>query len=166
MLFRSLAIEALFESDVTPNPNAVFSPLQFTLNCDNFNEYESATVFQNPIKYMCAVFSYDQMIPGSQWTALWYRDSQLVHYDTIPWDGELGGYGFAEWRAPAEEWLPGTYQVQIFVGLDWKVVGQFILQGDAPTRIPTVTLTPSPSPTVTRTSTPLPPSPVTATVTP
>ena len=48
----------------------------------------------------------------------------------------MGGYGFTEWKAPAEEWLPGTYEVQIFVGLDWKVVGQFILQGDAPTPSP------------------------------
>jgi len=156
----------LFESEVTPNPNAVFSPLQFTLNCENFNEFETATVFQNPINYLCAVFTYDQMIPLSQWTALWYREGQLVHYDTIPWDGEVGGYGFTEWEAPAEEWLPGTYDVQIFVGLDWKVVGQFILQGDAPTRVPTVTLTSSPSPTVTRTSTPAPTQTKSATGTP
>ena len=115
---------------------------------------------------MCAVFTYDQMIPGSQWTALWYREGQLVYYDTIPWDGEVGGYGFTEWEAPPEEWLPGTYEVQIFVGLDWKRVDQFILEGDAPTVIPTVTLTPSPSPTVTRTLTPAPPSPTPATVTP
>ena len=113
---------------------------------------------------MCAVFSYDQMIPGSQWTALWYRNNELVHYETIPWDGEVGGYGFTEWKAPAEEWLPGTYEVRIFVGLDWKVVGQFILQGDAPTKIPTLTVTPSPTPT--RTKIPTPTKPVTATVTP
>ena len=93
---------------------------------------------------MCAVFTYDQMIPGSQWTALWYRDGQLVHYETIPWDGEVGGYGFSEWEAPAEEFSPGTYEVQIFVGLEWKVVGQFLLQGDAPTPLPTATPTPTP----------------------
>ena len=33
-----------------------------------------------------------------------------------------GGFGFTEWEAPASEWLPGTYQVQIFVGLEWKQV--------------------------------------------
>jgi len=172
--FIPLAIEALFESEVTPNPNAVFSPLQFTLNCDNFNEFTSATVFKNPVQYVCAVFTYDQMVTGAQWTALWYRDGELVHYETIPWDGETGGYGFTEWDAPAEEWLPGTYEVQIFVGLDWKVVGQFILQGDAPTRIPTITPTSThtptstPSATITATGTPPPasPTPIPATVTP
>jgi len=56
----------------------------------------------------------------------------------------VGGYGFTEWDASASEFLPGTYQVQVFVGLDWKVVGEFILQGDAPTPIPTETPTPTP----------------------
>jgi type VI secretion system secreted protein VgrG len=121
----------------------VFSPLQFTLDCSNFNEFTSETVFQAPIRYMCAVFTYDGMSTNVQWTALWFRDGELVHFETIPWDGETGGYGFTEWEAPAEEWLPGTYEVQIFVGLDWKVVGQFILQGDAPTPVPTETPTPT-----------------------
>jgi len=164
------AIEALFSSEVTPNPNAVFSELQFTLNCEDFNNFEVGTVFQNPIGYMCAVFTYDQMVPGAQWTALWYRDGKLVHYDTIPWDGTTGGYGFTEWEAPPEEWLPGTYEVQIFVGLDWKRVDQFVLEGDAPTRIPTKSLTPSQTPSPTRTSTmtqtPQPTQSVVATQTP
>ncbi len=96
------------------------------------------------------------MTPNAQWTALWYRDGKLVHYETIPWDGEVGGYGFTEWKAPPEDWLPGTYEVQIFVGLDWKVVGEFILQGDSPTPIPTQSPTPSPPPTDADTETPLP----------
>lgn len=152
--FIPLAIEALFESVVTPNPNAVFSPLQFTRDCSNFLDFEAAAVFQNPIRYLCAVFTYAEMTPGSQWTALWYRDGELVHYETIPWDGETGGYGFTEWEAPPEEWLPGTYEVQIFVGLEWKVVGQFIVQGDAPTRVPTSSPTISPSPAATHTPSP------------
>jgi type VI secretion system secreted protein VgrG len=161
--FIPLAIEALFESVVTPNPNAAFSPLQFTLNCTNFLNFEAAAVFQNPIRYMCAVFTYAEMIPGSQWTALWFRDGELVHYETIPWDGETGGYGFTEWEAPPEEFLPGNYEVQIFVGLEWKVVGQFLLQGDSPTSVPTVSVTISPSPAVTQT--PAPPLPIGTAVT-
>jgi hypothetical protein len=151
-------IEVLFESEVTPNPGAVFSEPQFTLDCSNFNEFTAGTVFQNPITYMCAVFTYDQMTPGAQWTALWYRDGKLIHYETLPWDGEVGGYGFTERDAPASEWLPGTYTVQIFVGLEWKVDGQFLLEGDAPTPLPTTTpsftSTPSRTPTLTRTFTP------------
>jgi type VI secretion system secreted protein VgrG len=160
----------LFTSVVTPNPNAVFSPIQFTRNCEDFNNFETAEIFQNPITYMCGVFSYDQMLPGVQWTALWYREGRLVHYDTIPWDGTTGGYGFTEWEAPAEEWLPGLYEVQIFVGLEWKRVSQFVLEGDAPTRVPTITLsptrTPSRTPTSTATRAPTQTQPVTATPTP
>ena len=66
-----------------------------------------------------------------------------MHYETIPWDGAVGGYGFTEWDATYEEFLPGTYEVQVFVGLDWKVVGQFLLQGDSPTPVPTPSLTPT-----------------------
>ncbi|HSL28796.1 MAG TPA: hypothetical protein VK900_06305, partial [Anaerolineales bacterium] len=133
----------------------VFSELQFTRNCSDFTSFTAATVFQNPITYICAVFTYDQMTPGAQWTALWYRDGSLLHYETIPWNGETGGFGFTEWEAPATEWLPGTYQVQIFVGLDWKQIGEFILEGDAPTPVPTLTpsITPTPSQTLTPTST-------------
>lgn len=164
------AIEVLFESVVTPNPNAVFSELQFTRNCSDFNNFTAETVFQNPITYMCAVFTYDQMTPGAQWTALWYRNGKLVHYETIPWNGETGGFGYSEWEAPASEWEQGTYQVQIFVGLEWKQIGEFELQGDAPTAVPTttpsLTLTPTKTltptntgtvtPTPTRTRTPIP----------
>ncbi len=159
------AIEVLFESEVTPNPNAVFSPLQFTRNCADFNNFTAETVFQNPINYMCAVFSYDQMTPGAQWTALWFRDGDLVHYETLPWNGETGGYGYTEWEAPASEWLPGTYQVQVFVGLDYKVVGEFLLEGDAPTAVPTLTpsLTVTPSKTLTPTNTGTPTRTPTAT---
>ena len=164
--FIPLAIEALFESVVTPNPSASFSPLQFTTNCSNFLDFQAAAVFQNPIRYMCAVFTYAEMIPGSQWTALWLRDGELVHYETIPWDGETGGYGFTEWEAPPEEFLPGNYSVQIFVGLDYKVVGQFVIQGDAPTPLPTLLPTISPSPALTQTPTPTQSSAVTQTSAP
>ena len=123
---------------------------------------------------MCGVYTFDGMVPGVQWTALWYRDGKLVHYETKPWGDYTGGYDFVEWEAPASEWLPGIYEVQIFVGLEWKVVGQFRLEGDAPTAIPTSTpsLTPTPSrtPTATRTATstctPIPTSTLRPTITP
>ncbi|MCC6568586.1 MAG: hypothetical protein IT315_05055, partial [Anaerolineales bacterium] len=125
--------------------------------CSNFVEFEAAAVFQTPVDYMCAVFTYAEMIPGSQWTALWLRDGQLVHYETIPWDGETGGYGFTEWEAPPDQFLPGAYEVQIFVGLDYKVVGQFVIQGDAPTAASTPSATASPSPAAASSSAPPPP---------
>ncbi len=157
--FMPVSVEALFTSVVTPNPASVFSPLQFSLAFDeNYQPVNPATVFQNPIQRMYGLFSYTDMIPGSQWTALWFRDGQLVHFETNPWDGSTGGYGYTEWAPSPDQWLPGTYEVQIFVGLDWKVVGRFILEGNPPTLTPSRTPVPSitPSPTRTPSLTPTP----------
>ena len=103
---------------------------------------------------MFGVFTYDQMLPGAQWTALWFREGELVHYETKPWDGASGGYGYTDCTDPVGGWLAGTYEVQIFVGTDWKVVGRFIVQGDPPTSTPS--LTPAPTLTPSRTATPTP----------
>jgi hypothetical protein len=145
------AIEALFDSVVTPNPDAVFSPLQFSTVYDNFECVAPATTFVNPVSSMTACFSYNNMQPGVQWTALWFRGSELVHYETLPWDGTTGGLGFSQWTPPPEMWLAGEYEVQVFVGQEWKVVGRFVVSGDPPTPIPSLTPTPTVSPTITRT---------------
>jgi hypothetical protein len=162
--FLPLAIEALFESSVTPNPDSVFSPIQFSTEYDGVNAVNPQSFFQNPLKHMYGVFTYDQMLPGVQWTALWFRDGDLVHYETKPWDGTTGGYGYTDWNPDRSEWLPGTYEVEIFVGMEWKVVGQFVLEGEPPTAIPTATppathtptqtFTPTMTPTPSRTATP------------
>jgi len=154
-----LAIEVQFTSVVTPNPAAVFSPLQFARALDeNFAPIEPAIVFQNPVGHLYAQFSYDNMLVGAQWTALWFRGVELVHFETSPWDGGTGGVGYTDWNPQPYEWLPGLYEVQIFVGLQWKTVGTFTVEGDAPTPppspTPTFTVTLTPTPTATRTPRP------------
>jgi type VI secretion system secreted protein VgrG len=139
----------------------VFSPLAFSRTIANFQAVQPATVFLNPVGRIFATFSYDKMIDGSQWAVLWYRNGELVHSETSLWAGGSGGYAYVDWNPPPDEWLPGTYQVQIFVGTEWKVVGQFLVKGEAPTLTPSrtatvtsspsITLTPSLSPTSTRT---------------
>ena len=150
--FLPPAIEALFQSEVTPNPAAVFSPIQFTENCSDFNNFEAFTVFQNPIHYMCGIFTYDQMMPGAQWTSLWMHEGALVCYETAPWNGTTGGFGYTECTDPIGGWQAGDYEVQIFVGLEWKVVGRFKVEGEPPTPIPSRTPSPTLSPTPTRTA--------------
>jgi len=147
------AIEALFNSEITPNPDAVFSPLQFSTVYDNFECVAPSTTFVNPISSMTACFSYNNMAPGVQWTALWYRRGELVHYETLPWDGTTGGIGYSEWTPPPDVWQAGTYVVQIFVGQEWKVVGEFIVSGEPLTLTPSVT--PSATTVPTFTDTPL-----------
>jgi len=164
--FLPQEIQSKITSLVTPNPDAIFSPLTFARGFDptTYQPVEPGPIFQNPIKRLVAIYSYDKMLVGAQWTAVWYRDGTIVHYETKPWDGTTGGNGFADWAPDPSAWLPGNYQVQIFVGLDWKVVGRFTVQGKAPTPQPsarpsaTITLTGTrlPSPTPGMTATPFP----------
>lgn len=150
------SIAALFESLVTPNPNTVFSPLVFStgLNLDTYNTVGEATLFQNPVNQIFATFSYDQMLPGVQWTVLWYRQGELVNIESILWNGGTGGLGFAEWAPDAEEWLPGFYQVQIYVGQQAVVLGDFNVEGDALTSTATLTATATNTAIATATLTP------------
>lgn len=186
-----LAVEAYFEGTLTPPTKPAFSKLIFTSQGVDalYRPIEPSTVFTNPITSMYAVFSYDNMTNGVQWTALWYRNGELVNFETKPWDGGTGGLGFTDWKPNSEEWIPGDYSVQIFIGYDWIVGGSFQVIGEpatstptssptatktntptptyTPTRAPTYTPTPKPTswPTQTRTPTPYPKSP-TPSVTP
>jgi len=158
-----LAILSKFESNIVPNPAVVFSPLIFGRDLDlkTYQLVEEGTVFENPIRRIVALFSFDNMTAGVQWTALWYRDGQLVYYETEPWKDTTGGYGYTERVAAPDEWLPGNYEVQIFVGQGWVTVGRFVVEGVAPTS----TVTWAPSPTKTSTTAPTPRSSPTASTT-
>jgi type VI secretion system secreted protein VgrG len=152
--YMPLAIEAQFEALVTPPAGAVFSELTIAQGFDAlYRPINPNTNFTNPVGHMYALFSYDQMVDGVQWTALWYRDGELVHYETLVWDGGIGGFGFTDWDPDPEEWLPGNYQVQIFIGTEFKVLGEFVIEGDpvssSPTATPTLTITLTLTPTLT-----------------
>lgn len=145
-----MAILAQFEGRITPNPETQISTPEFSqrLNKD-YTAVRPSTEFQNPVGHMFAVFSYDGMALGSQWTAVWYRDGELVHYESKPWLDGTGGSGYSDWNPEPEEWLAGVYEVQIFVGMEWKAGGAFEVIGGIPTR----TITPSMTPTRTNTLT-------------
>ena len=158
-----LAVVALFQSSITPNPQVVFSPLTFSTKVDaSLQAVDPQTVFENPIKEIFATYSYNNMTPGAQWTAVWLREGQQVCLETHPFAGGTGGFDSASCSNPVGGWQPGRYEVQIFVGEEWTVVGAFLVQGNPPTLPPTVT------PTFTRTATrtPLPTSTPVLTQTP
>lgn len=159
-----LAVLALFDSLITPNPAVVFSPLTFSTKMDNnLQAVNPDTVFQNPITEMFATYSYNNMTPGAQWTAVWLREGQQVWFETKPFDGGTGGYGFTNCSTPTGGWLPGRYEVQIFVGEVWVQVGAFLVEGNPPTPLPSSTPTRTPIPSATPTNTKTPPA---ATATP
>lgn len=149
--FVPAAVEVRFEGRLTPPAEAAFSPLVFT-NIGLDEEYSPVgpgIQFTNPVGHLYGVFSYAQMADDIQWTALWYRDGELVYYETMPWNGGSGGIGYTDWDPSPELWLPGDYTVQLFLGFDFQVSGEFSVVGQPST--PTVTLTPfpvaTPSPT-------------------
>lgn len=171
-------IEDEFEAEVTPNPDALFSPIQFSRRIDeDFQPVDPAVEFTNPVGQLYGTYSYNNMVDGSQWSVLWYWEDELVYYETLPWGGGSGGYGVIEWEPSSDQWRPGLYEVQIFVGSDWKVSGFFNVIGEPPTPTitpttaePTQTGTPTYTPTPSRTPRPTdtlwPTSTVTITLTP
>lgn len=148
-----------FTSVVTPNPDAIFSKPQIAKALDKDHlPVDPATTFENPLGKLYGAFSYDKMTDRAQWTAIWRRlaDNVVVCYESIPWNGGTGGYGYTE-CAPTVMWQPGDYEVQIFVGIAFKVKADFSVTGNPPT--PTITITPTRTQTPTRTITPTVPSP-------
>ena len=146
-----------FTSEVTPNAGAVFSNISFSRRLDGeYQPIDPAITFANPVDDIYASYSFNNMTLGTQWSALWFRDGELIYYETIPWRGASGGYDYALLDLPGEEWIPGEYELQLYIGSTWEVSGIFTVTGVAPT--PTITPTPtqtlSPTATLTPTITP------------
>jgi hypothetical protein len=148
-----------FEAEVTPSPDAVFSAILFSQSVDEMLQpVDPAVEFENPVGQLYGTFSYNNMSDGVQYSALWYYEGDLVYYESSIWESGSGGYGYTDWDPPSDQWLPGNYEVQIFVGTEWKSSGFFTVMGEPPvpttTPTPTQTFTPSNTPTKSPTVTP------------
>ena len=143
-----------FTSEVTPNPESVFSDITFAKRLNGeYLPIDPNVRFDQPNTTIYGSFSYDKMIPGTQWSALWFRDGELIDYESILWNGASGGSGYTDMALPSDEWLSGFYEVQIFVGDTWKRSGYFEIFGDPPTPTPTSTATMTLTPTETAVNT-------------
>jgi len=133
-----------FTSVVTPNAAAVFSKPQIAkqLSKDR-TAVDPTNQFANPVGHLYGAFSYDKMTDKAQWTAIWLRlaDNTIVCYESKPWDGGTGGYGYTDCDPASDKWQPGDYMVEVFVGVVYKVGTVFTVTGIPPT--PTITLTPT-----------------------
>lgn len=148
-----------FEAIGTPQDDYVFSTIKFSTEVDDdLQPLEPANEFENPLEVIFASYSYNMMTNGIQWTEVWVRDGEMIQYNVGTWQGQSGGYGVSKLELPAEEWLPGQYQLQFFIGTEWIMSGHFRVLGNPPTATPTITPSPTmtPSRTPTRTNTPLP----------
>ncbi len=84
-----VAVEARFEGKLTPPAEAAFSPLVFSnigLD-DDYNPIGPGIQFTNPVGHLYAAYSYARMEDDIQWSALWYRGDELVHFESLPWKG-------------------------------------------------------------------------------
>jgi type VI secretion system secreted protein VgrG len=142
------ALRAVFRDTITPGLDAAFSPLQVSRELSKNNQaVEPETNLVDPPSRLYAAFTYDNLQDGVRWTALWLRDGVVVCApDTKPWDGGTGGYGYTECE-PADGWVPGTYEIQMFWGESWKVSTRFVVEAiSTATPEPASPPTPSPSP--------------------
>jgi hypothetical protein len=121
-----LPVEAatLLPGTHTPDPGAVFSEIEVTARLGNFNQALDASVeFVSPPSLLYGAFSYNFLRDGIQWSAVWYRNDEIICLEAIPWDGGSGGFGYTE--CELIEWQPGDYTIHLFWGDEWKVSTQF-----------------------------------------
>jgi len=134
-----------FQETVTPEADVVFSPILVTERLTPGNlAIDPKVEFSGPPRTLYGAFSYDHLQNGVRWTALWYYAGEVVCYESKPWDGGTGGYGYTE-CTPPQGWQVGEYEVQMFAGLQWKVSTRFRVLSLRPTATPTPTPSPGPA---------------------
>jgi len=146
------SVGVLFRETVTPDPRAALSSIEVASRLDRSNRAVSPKdAFVSPGGVLYGAFTYNFMQDGVRWTAIWYRGSTIVCLESKPWDGGTGGFGYTECD-PQEGWQAGDYEIQMFVGTEWKVSVRFEVLSGTPT--PTAIPTEAPSPTAPPTSPP------------
>ena len=138
-----------FSGETTPNYDALFSPLIFAFSVDSgFQPVDPGYEFYSPEQEIFASFSFDQMRPGSQWTAVWINpDREIICYETSAWGEYTGGYGYSKCELSGGEWIAGDYEVQFFLGETWKTSGRFtVIDGNETVEGQTDEQTTTPSP--------------------
>jgi hypothetical protein len=155
-----LSLEIMVVSSVTPQASAAISDVRFSETLLGGYPVGNRVEWANPLSRMYASYAYSHMTYGAQFTVLWFRNGELIAFESGPW--QAGGHGRSsfKWEPAPHEWHSGEYEVQFYVGTEWKATGRFTLTGEP--LPPTLTFTPSP----TRTSSPVPLNTLTPTLKP
>lgn len=166
--FPSDLITPLADSAITPNPAVTIGQITMAQGYSaQYDPIQPGTVFDAAeINQLHALFTYVNMTPGVEWTAVWYYNGDVLFIETLPWDGFEAG--FAVTSRFADIWLPGDYAVQIYVADIFGRATAFSVAGEPPTATftPSATATATPLPSNTPTWTPVATRTPTATLTP
>lgn len=152
-------VQTAIKTPVGVDTKAVFSAIQFSPQTKNSVVINTSDTFTVPITQMYGGYTYDKMVTGVQWTAIWLYEGNLICYETQSWNFSPGGAGYTDAcnkQLTTDQWKPGEYEVQIFVGQTWKSSGRFtILSAQQPvnaspsasltSQLPAVTQTPKPT---------------------
>ncbi len=122
----------LVRSTEQPPADAAFSPPVFSQQISRENQpVRPQEDFQLTSGKLYATFTYNNLVDGMRWTAIWYLGSEVICLETLPWDGGTGGYGYTE--CEPETWKEGEYEVRIFFGEDWMTSSRFEVIKPTPT---------------------------------
>ena len=138
-------VQTAIKTPVGVDTKAVFSPIVFSTQTKDGVVINTTDVFNLPVTQMFAGFTFDKMALGVQWSAVWLYEGNVVCFETSAWKYSTGGAGYSDAcnaTLKPEQWLPGNYEVQIFVGQTFKTSGTFIITGNSSSAIPTLTPTP------------------------
>lgn len=138
-------VQTAIKTPVGVDTKAVFSPIEFSTQTKDGVVINTTDVFIPPISQMYAGFSFDKMVLGVQWTAVWLFEGKVICFETAPWKFSTGGSGYSDAcniQLKPDQWVSGDYEVQIFVGQTFKTYGRFTISGSTPQ--PTASLTPIP----------------------
>lgn len=149
-------VQATIQTPMGVNNDAVFSDIQVSTKTKDGVVIEPQTSFDPPVTHLFGGFSYDAMALGVQWSAVWLYGNEIKCIETKAWTYAPGGYGYTDCQLTADQWKPGDYTVQIYVGQTWKASGYFTITGAVPTTAATSQLTATPTLTPSPTATPTP----------
>jgi hypothetical protein len=154
--FIPFNIEQQFTSNVAPDARLRVGPLTFAKGLDAANQpIAPGIVFFNPVQKIVVLYNYEFVNLGVEWTVIWYRNGELFSWESFPWGGPLDGLDIRTKKTMPDYFLPGTYEVQIFAGKEWKQSGIFNIVGAPPEATPTVSPSITRQPSQTFTPTPL-----------
>ena len=84
-------------------------------------------------------FIYRNMEPGTTWTAIWYYNDAILAQSTNAWNAADGTNGVYPLNFQAENgFLPGNYRLDLYIGQNLALTGDFVIAGAQEAAIPRV----------------------------